>query len=178
MPNDINDKNKRRYFNSVPRRHVYGGLALLSVIVLGLFLFVPHYKPLALASDADINQAHKDIIRQYFVASTTCRDDTRSHAERVKEFNKYFKVNKYANRAVIRGCNDTDFMLAKDDSGKWQKTDVNVILSLRLNPKWQKECLIDDITTADTKVRPENKSIDSFNYNICNSLLKESYLRL
>lgn len=170
--------NKRKYLNSVPRYYVYGGLAVLTVIALALFLFVPHYKPLKLASDAEINQAHKDIIQQYFVASTTCPGDTRSHTDRVKEFNKYFKVNKYANRAVIRGCNDADSMLAKDDNGKWQSTNVNIILSLRLNPTWQKECLIDDITVADTKVRPENGSIDRFNYDTCNRLLKESYLRL
>jgi hypothetical protein len=110
------------------------------------------------------------------VASTTCRNDTRSHEDRVKQFNKYFKVNKYANRAVIRGCGDADSLLAKADNGTWHKTSVNIILSSRQNPWWQKECLIDDITTADTVVRPENRSIDQFNYDICNHLLRESYV--
>lgn len=168
----------KQYFTSVPKRLVYICLAILAVIVIGLFLFVPHYKPVHVASQNELQDAHKAIIQKYFVASTTCPHDTMSQNDRFKTFNKYFGVNQYANRAVIRGCNDADTMLYKDDNGQWQKSDINIVLSSRQNPEWQKACYIDDITVADTKVRPENASIDANNLKICNSLAKESYIRL
>lgn len=169
---------RKRYFENISRKKVYGGLGVLLIIALGLFLFVPHYKPLKLASQDQINQAHHDIITSYFTSSTTCKNDSRTPQERIAEFNKYFKVNKYANRAVLRGCNDTDTMLEKADNGRWLKTDVNIVLSSRQNPVWQKACLIDDITTADTKVRPENGSIDAGNLAVCDKLRKESYVHI
>lgn len=171
-------KQQRLYLEFVPKKAVYGALFGLLLVAVGLFLFVPHYKPLKLASKSELEQAHYDVIKQHFVASTTCNNDTRSKTDRIITFNKYFKVNKYANRAVLRGCNDADVMLAKNDAGKWVKTDVNIQLQLRQNPVWQQACLIDDITKADTVVRPENKSIDANNRAICDKLQKESYIQL
>jgi hypothetical protein len=167
----------KQYFEQVPRKVVYGFLAVFAIAAVLLLLLVPHYKPLQLASDQQLQDAHHDIIKAYFLASTVCRNDVEDKTARVKEFNQYFKVNQYANRAVIRGCNDGDSMLAKDDNGKWQRTDVNIILSSRQNPEWQKACLIDDITTAVSKVRPENRSIDAFNLQLCDSLSKENYIQ-
>lgn len=168
----------KRYLSNIPRRAVYIPLGILAVIALLAFLLVPHYKPVHVASQNEVQDAHKAVIQKYFVASTTCAHDNLSHADRVKAFNKYFGVNQYANRAVIRGCNDSDSVLYLDDSGQWQKSDVNIVLSSRQNPEWQKACYIDDITVADSKVRPENASIDSNNLKICNSLAKESYIKL
>ncbi|MGH7241759.1 MAG: hypothetical protein ACREGB_05675 [Candidatus Saccharimonadales bacterium] len=168
----------KQYFTNVSRKLVYGCLAVFFVIALALFLCVPHYKPLQLASTQQIMDAHRDIIHTYFLSETTCKDDSVDHTTRVKTFNKYFRVNQYANRAVLRGCNNADVMLAKDDAGKWQKTDVNIVLSSRQNPQWQKACLIDDITPADTKVRPENNAIDAFNLQLCNQLAKQSYIEV
>jgi hypothetical protein len=171
-------KEPKQYFEKVPRRLVYGLLIAFAVVALLLFLCVPHYKPLQLATPQQTQDAHRDIIRRYFLVSTICRDDNREKADRIKTFNKYFQTNKYANRAVIRGCNDIDSMLYKDDQGKWQRSDVNIILDFKHNPKWQKACLIDDITVAATKVKPENSSIDSANLGICETLAKESYIEV
>lgn len=169
-------EDKKQYFEQVPRKLVYGLLVVFALIALSLLALVPHYKTSQIATDQQIQDAHHDIIKAYFVANTTCKKDVEDKTTRVKEFNQFFKVNQYANRAVIRGCNDGDFMLAKDDTGKWQRTDVNIILSSRQNPEWSKACLIDDITTADAKVRPENNSIDAFNLKLCDSLNKENYI--
>jgi hypothetical protein len=167
---------EKRYLQNIPRKVIYWPLGVLLVLVLALFLFVPHYKPVHVASNDELSAAHKAIIQRYFLASTICLNDNRDKTDRIKEFNKYFKVNQYANRAVIRGCNDNDTLLVKDDQGKWQRTDVNIVLNTRQNPQWQKACYIDDITVADTKVRPENSSIDANNLHICDSLAKESYI--
>jgi len=173
------DRLSQRYFERLSRRWVYGSLLGLLILAVGLLLFVPHFKPLTLASQDEINQAHHDIINKYFLKDTLCpAGDNLSHDQRVKSFNAYFKVNQYANRAVVRGCNDTDQMLAKMDNGKWLPTDVNIRLDTRQNPQWQKECLIDDITVADDKVRPENGSIDAFNLSTCNKLRRESYIEV
>ena len=178
MPKTKQTAPPKQYFTGISRKLVYGCLAVFAVIALALFLCVPHYKPLKLASLQQIQDAHRDIIQTYFVSETSCAHDSTDQATRVKTFNKYFKVNQYANRAVMRGCNDGDVMLAKDDAGKWQKTDVNIVLSSRQNPQWQKVCYIDDITTADTKVRPENGAIDAFNLSLCNRLAKQSYVEV
>src|SRR5436309_10737948 len=111
-----NTKKRPRYFENIPRKRAYGALGALLLIAVALFLLVPHYKPLKLASAEQINQAHYDIITHYFTKSTTCKNDTRTAKDRILEFNKYFKVNKYANRAVIRGCDDEDTLLAKTDA--------------------------------------------------------------
>jgi hypothetical protein len=169
---------EKRYLQNVPRKAIYWPLGILAVIALCIFLFVPHYKPVQVASQQEVLDAHRAIINRYFLPSTLCSNDNESKTERIKEFNQYFKVNQYANRAVIRGCNDADTLLVKDDNGKWQRTDVNIILSSRQNPEWQKACYIEDITVADSKVRPENGSIDANNLAICNSLAKESYIEV
>jgi hypothetical protein len=177
MKQKTNKKNQpKQYFEQVPRKAVYGFLIAFALAAVLLLLLVPHFKPLQVASYQQIQDAHHDIIKAYFVSSTTCKNDVEDETARVKEFNHYFKVNQYANRAIIRGCNDGDMMLAKDDNGKWQRTNVNIILNFRQNPEWQKACLIDDITTVDTKVHPENRSIDAFNLQICDSLSKENYI--
>ena len=169
----------KQYFEQLSRKWVFGTLIALFVIAVGLLLFVPHFKPLTLASQDEINQAHHDVIQHYFLKSTICpATDNLDHTDRVKAFNRYFKVNQYANRAVIRGCNDADQLLAKMDDGSWKPTDVNIRLDARQNPQWQKECLIDDITVADDKVRPENGSIDAFNLHTCNQLRRESYIEV
>lgn len=172
------ENKQQTYLNSLPRKWVYGSLVVLTLLAVALFLFVPHYKPLKLATMDEVNQAHHDIIHAYFLKETRCQNDNRSARDRILEFNKYFKVNKYANRAVIRGCNDSDLMLARADSNKWLVTEVNITLNTRQNPVWQQACLIDDITTADTKVRSENASIDDHNLSVCDKLRKESYIQL
>ena len=172
------DTEPKQYFEQIPRKFVYAFIIVFAVVAALLFLCVPHYKPLQLASAQQTQDAHRDIIRKYFLQSTTCKDDTRDKTAHVKEFNRYFETNKYGNRAVIRGCNDADAMLFKDDSGKWQRSDVNITLNTRQNPEWQKACLIDDITKADTKVRPENSAIDAGNLEICENLAKESYVEV
>lgn len=171
-------KEPKQYFENVPRRLVYAFIIVFAVVAALLYLCVPHYKPLQLATTQQTQDAHRDIIQRYFLISTSCKDDNRDKTDRIKTFNKYFETNKYGNRAVFRGCNDADVMLFKDDRGKWQRSDVNIVLSSRQNPEWQKACLIDDITKADTKVRPENSSIDAGNLEICETLAKESYIEV
>lgn len=166
----------KQYLQQISRRAVYGSLVILAIVATGLFLLVPHYKPLKLATSDDFSTAHRQIIKQYFVTETTCKKDSLSRVDRVKTFNAYFKVNGYANRAVIRGCNDADTLLAKNDAGDWFRTDVKIMLSDRQDPQWQKACLIDDITTTDTKVRLKNTDVDANNLKVCDSLVKQSYI--
>ena len=124
---------------------------------------------------SDIQKAKEAITSKYLAASSTaCKDpsDPTKPQDRVAVFAKYLKVNSLANRAVIRGCNDIDHLLAKTPSGNWVMTYVQMSLDTRANPIWQKACLIQDITTTDTVVRPENSSIDEFNLQACKALDK------
>jgi|GEM_PF-2880929 len=174
----LNKLTQDRYFTSVKRVHFYSAVGVIVLILLAVLLFVPHNKPLHYASDQELQQAHHDVIMKYFQQSTNCKDDNRSKDSRIQTFTKYFNVNQFANRAVVRGCNDMDTLYAKMDDGNWQPTAVNIVLSARQNPTWQKACLIDDITKADNKVRPENNSIDAHNLQVCDKLRKTSYIRL
>ncbi len=124
------------------------------------------------ASGKQLEAARVDIMNQYLTASSTgCTDpsDPISPAARVTVFYKYLRVNAHADRAVIRGCNNADTLLAYLH-GKWVRTEVNMNLDARANPTWQKACDITDITVADTKVRWENSSIDAFNLQMCQAL--------
>lgn len=128
----------------------------------------------SVVSSSDRDKVRAELSSQFKKASTEdCGDnpDSNTLTERQKIFDDYLKVNKYANRAVMRGCYGTDALLAKDPvTAKWQRTAVNISLSHRANPAWQEECLIDDITTADTVVRSENSSIDTTNFVGCRQL--------
>ncbi|HWT55783.1 MAG TPA: hypothetical protein VN031_01980 [Candidatus Microsaccharimonas sp.] len=145
MPKSKQTAQPKQYFTNISRKLVYSCLAAFALIALALFLCVPHYKPLKLASTQQIMDAHRDIIHAYFVSETTCVNDTVDKATRVKTFNKYFAVNQYANRAVMRGCHDVDTLLAKDDSGKWQPVDIVVELDGGLPDSINNACLTRDI---------------------------------
>jgi len=130
---------------------------------------------LHLASTEEKATATTEITDKFLQAnSTACSDpsDPVKPQDRVNVFKNYLKVNGYANRAVIRGCNDIDTLLYKSKTGEWTRSTVNISLDRRANPKWQKECLIQDITRADTVERPENKSLDDINYDLCRQLPK------
>lgn len=144
-----------------------GGLTILFLI--GLFVMTHHPKP-PIATAEQLQRAHTLIVHQYVSESTVCKSDNVSSEVRVQLFEKYLRINKYANRAVIRGCNDGDSLLAKVKTGQWQRTDVNINIDLRANPKWQRACQIDDIIKADTVIRSENQSIDAENLAECQYL--------
>lgn len=137
----------------------------------------PRYE---LASRSEISTAKASITSLFKAQSSTqCTDETDpiSPQDREKVFDDYLKVNKYANRAVIRGCSDTDSLLAKNPiNGKWEEAAANISLDTRANPAWQRECLIDDITKADEIVRPENGTIDTSNFIDCRVLLEREQI--
>lgn len=152
------------------------GIGCFILGVVSSFIVVNLLKnDLQLASIEEKEDAKTEITDKYLqVSSTACSDpsDPVKPQDRVDVFKSYLKVNGYANRAVIRGCNDIDALLYKNKSGDWVLSTVNVSLDRRANPKWQKECLIQDITRADTVERPENKSLDNVNNELCNQLPK------
>lgn len=79
-------------------------------------------------------------------------------------------INNATNRAVITDCAENSTLLAKNSDGQWVETTVNITSFGRVNPTWQKECGIEDITVADDQVRPENISIDEMNLEECKQL--------
>lgn len=126
-----------------------------------------------IATSADKDKALHQIKSQFRMQSTVnCGDDT-VQEDREKVFDQYLKINKYANRAVIRGCSYTDTLLAKNPVKEvWEQTSVNIALDARANPVWRDECLASDILRADTQIRSENSTIDSYNLVECR-MLKE-----
>lgn len=137
--------------------------------LVAAFAFILGQNSVRLASGDEMSSAYKGVSAKFLAASSTdCGGPTDpiKPADRTAVFYQYLRVNRYANRAVIRGCNNVDHMLAKTSNG-WEMTSVNISLDLRANPTWQKACMIDDITRQDDKVRPENSSIDSMNLTEC-----------
>ncbi len=170
-------------FMSLKQHMIYHMLIVLGIgVIVGLLVgyygspkshIDPRFTP---ASQAEIAKALADVTQQFEAKSSTeCKDTTDpiKPQDRVAVFKKYLKVNRFANRAVIRGCNDIDGLLAKGVDGKWFRTTVNVSLDKRAAKLWQAECLIDDITVADDKVRPENTTIDVFNLVYCRKLSEQ-----
>lgn len=161
-------------FKKLPLKPV--GYIVLGVLIGGIVGYFAsqtdnHDARYELASQSEIKSAKAAISAKF--KATECGDttDAATISGRQEVFDQYLKVNSYANRAVIRGCDDADSLLAKDPiSGEWQLTNINVSLDRRTNPAWQAECLITDITTADDAVRPENTSIDAYNLVGCRKL--------
>jgi hypothetical protein len=177
----------KQYFERVPRKTVYGLLLVFAVCAALLFLCVPHYKPLKLASDQQIQDAHHNIIKHYFLSETNCENDSRDRADRIKTFNKYFKVNQYANRAVFRGCNDNDKLLAQDDAGKWQYVAIDYDLDYGLLMETARSCQIQDIVKQNHEEILKIDHIggaeqlpteDEMLKERCDSLAKESYIEV
>ncbi len=130
------------------------------------------------ATGRQLEAARTAIANQYLASGTTCpASDNVTPEQQSVVFYKYLRVNIHDDRAVIRGCDDHDSLLAYID-GQWQMTEVNMSLDTAANPVWQKACDITDITRADTKVRPENNSIDDDNLKMCQSLQNNKILRV
>jgi hypothetical protein len=124
----------------------------------------------AVASGTQLEASRQAITQQYLTdgaANSMC--GSAGSPVSAETFYKYLRVNVHNDRAVIRGCNNADLLLAKIN-GKWQKTEVNMNLDTRVNPDWQQACDITDITIADTVIRPENQSIDATNLKLCKGL--------
>lgn len=140
------------------------------------FIIKPQTKQLNLATALQKEVARQEVSKMYLnkdgVINCTDPTDPIKPKDRTTVFNNYLQVNGYANRAVVRGCNNTDQLLAKTKQGNWIMTEVNMNLDARVNPKWQKECLIQDITVTDTVTRPENESIDNGNFQDCQKISK------
>jgi hypothetical protein len=179
-------KEQKQYLSDVSRKSVYSGVFGFALFAVLLFLFVPHYKPLKYADAQTTTDEHRAIIQRYFVKATTCKDDDREQADRIKTFNKYFKTNQFANRAVYRECGDRDVMLAKNEQGKWVKTGVKLNLDRVIKGSWIKDCLIDDIVRPnftpqnvnDGKYLHVDPGYNPANEDICNGLAKESYVEV
>lgn len=158
-------------------------LKMVAIFALTLLAVAGYYRlfylpPLRIATAEELRQAEIIIEAQGFkFRATDCYSDTKNHEERLATYDKYFKINKFANRAVIRGCNDIDTLLAKNERGVWEESYVNLSLDTRANPVWQQACLINDITIADNVVRPENNSIDQFNLEQCQYMRKYNSIK-
>ncbi len=153
--------------------YVTGVIFFIIGCVVGLALTAVAKDNPQIASFEEKEKAITEVRNAYLAKSSTdCTDPTDpvKPGNRVAIFEKYLQVNAYANRAVIRGCNDKDTLLYKDKSGAWTASSVNLALDRRATPKWQKECMIEGITRADTQVRPENRSIDTINFEECGKL--------
>jgi hypothetical protein len=123
------------------------------------------------ASTQELEQAKTDIARLYkgktVKACWEVNKGSNLAADKYELNYRNLRINKYADRAIISDCSDYDTLLYKNKSGQWVQTTVNLQIGNRVNPVWQKECGIEDITVADDMVRPENGSIDQMNLEEC-----------
>jgi len=153
------------------------GIGLITVFKMGAD---QQRAALPQATGRELEASYTDIATHYLAQSSTeCADvsDPVSPENRVAVFYRYLRVNIHNSRAVIRGCNNIDTLLARID-GKWLPTNVNMNLDAAANPVWQQACDITDITRADTVKRPENDTIDDVNLKMCEGLQRGKILQL
>jgi hypothetical protein len=122
----------------------------------------------AIGNGAQLEASRKSLADAYLVNCTDPHD--------VARFYQYLRVNIRNTRAVVRDCNGSDHLLARIN-GVWRTTSVNMALDARVNPTWQTTCDITDITRADDKIRPENRSIDADNLGLCKALQDNTILQ-
>jgi hypothetical protein len=151
----------------------------LAVLVAGFFIgyCANNLMQAKQASAQQMEQAKGEIASLY-------KDDTVDACWRVNEggnlaAGKYeltyrnLRIKKQADLAIISDCSERDTLLFKSKSGQWTQTTVNLQIGNRVNPVWQKECGIEDITIADDQVRPENSSIDDMNLAECKQIKQQ-----
>ena len=94
------------------------------------------------ASAQEIEQAKSEITSLYVGKTVdTCwevNDGNNMVAGMYELTYRNLRFNNYANRAIITDCSDLDTLLARNKSGKWDKTNVNLQIGNRVNPVWQK----------------------------------------
>jgi hypothetical protein len=126
------------------------------------------------ATAQEIEQAKNeiaDIYRDKSVAACwRVNDGPNLASEKYELTYRNIQINQRVNRAIITDCSEYSTLLAKNSDGKWVATSVNITNFNRVNPVWQKECGIEDITVADDVVRPENSTIDETNLEKCKQL--------
>ncbi len=157
---------------------LYAGYTLLLVALLLTIIWAmmaPRNTFSSLATPQEKEQAKEDISelfadRRVDHCPHPDLPETRDNIDGYVVDYRYLRINKYGNRAIITSCNNTDTLLSKASNGSWIETSVSLTMNNRVNPVWQKECLIEDITVADDIARPENSSIDAFNLEGCKEL--------
>jgi hypothetical protein len=126
------------------------------------------------ASAQEIEQAKNEIAELYKDKSVdacwTVNNGPNLAAEKYELTYRNIQINNQANRAIITDCGENSTLLAKNSVGEWVATNVNITNFNRINPTWQKECGIEDITVSDDAIRPENSSIDEMNLEECKQL--------
>ncbi len=126
------------------------------------------------ASAKEIEQAKNEITELYkdkaVDACWEVNDGGNLAADKYELTYRNIQINDTADRAIITDCGENSTLLAENKSGSWVATNINITNFNRINPAWQKECLIEDITVADDTVRPENSSIDETNLELCKQL--------
>lgn len=159
--------NNQNYFN-----YLFALIILIVGFAVGYAANDP--APMKSATAKEIEQAKNQIADLYkdktVDACWQVNDGPNLAVGRYELTYRNLRINKSANRAIITDCSDFDTLLAKDKSGEWIQTNVNLQIGNRVNPEWQKECGIEDITVADEVVRPENSSIDQMNLEECRQL--------
>lgn len=123
----------------------------------------PNYE----AAKSEIAKLYKDRLVE---GCRQARSDSSQGADKYELNYRYLRFNKTADRAILSDCGDYDRLLARKSTGEWEATTVNLTIHNRVNPVWQKECHIEDITVADDVVRQENDFIDEMNFKECKRL--------
>jgi hypothetical protein len=127
-------------------------------------------KPRPIASGTALEKSRSMITEAFLESSTTgCKDDDLTQVGRTAVFYKYLRVNLHNDRAVIRGCNNHDTLLAYVN-GKWQATGVLLNLDGTASPGWQKACDVADITRTETELHVEDIPTAGNNYALCRQL--------
>lgn len=159
-----------------PTKNSYLVIASLALLLIGIgigLLVSPLLEPRT-ASSNDIENAKQAIIstlkENSVEACWRVNNGANLAAGKFELTYRNIRINKLANRAIVTDCSNYDTLLAKNSAGEWVETTVNIMLDNRVNPEWQKECLVEDITVADDTVRPENSSIDEMNLAECKQL--------
>ena len=152
---------------------------ILIVLATGLFIgyFAGNIMQAQSPSAQQIENAKKDISKLYegklVDACWTVNNGPNVGVGKYELNYRYLRINKQLNRAIITDCGEIDKLLYKNKSGQWVETSINITLNNRVNPAWQKACGIQDITTTDDQVRPENSSVDDMNLKLCNQISQQ-----
>lgn len=148
--------------------------AIFLIVGFAAGFFVDNLVSAKPASAQEIEKAKNEIVGLYkdkaVDACWRVNDGSNLAADKYELTYRNIQINNAANRAIITDCGDNSTLLAKNSSQEWIATNVNITNFNRINPVWQKECGLEDITVADDQVRQENSAIDAMNLQECKQL--------
>lgn len=170
-----------KYFERPTNHFSAKVFAALVLVVLGWFAWVAFFGAVNDGRQQEISALTAPPTRDNMTAAeialreeqlpllNDCENDERANKERVEEFDTYLRVNKEENRALIRGCEGIDRVLALNKDGVWFAL-FTIDADGAQDNEVRRACGIEDITTGSDELGRTNDEASNAAIALCRDI--------